>query len=88
MTLRSEVALGVAVLGFLLAIGGGLVLATTFVVDVPGWLVTAGWVAWLLALVIFVAYAVREARTDGRSRLSALGAGFREVGSFIRNFMP
>jgi hypothetical protein len=72
-----------------LALGGGLILAATFVTDdLPRWLTVGALLAWLLALVLFVVLAVREARSEGRSFGQTSVAGLKAVGRFFREFMP
>jgi hypothetical protein len=76
-------------IAFVLALLGGAIMAATFVTnDLPVWLTTGALIAWLLALVTFVGYSVREARSEGKSVVAAAGAALRGAGRFVRDFMP
>ena len=80
--------MSMAVLAALLALGGGLVLAATFVADLPDTLVALALVAWLAALAIVVLDAMVRARREHRSTMSALRSGLREAGRFLRQLTP
>jgi uncharacterized membrane protein YccC len=72
-----------------LALLGGAILAATFVTDeLPLWLTAGALAAWLLALVIFVGYSVRDARSEGKSVIATAGAALRRASRFVRDFMP
>ncbi len=77
-----------AILAALLAIGGGLVLAATFVADVPDTLFALALAAWLASLMIVVLDAVLRGRREERSTVSALTSGLREAGRFLRQLPP
>ncbi len=77
-----------AILAALLALGGGFVLAATFVADLPDVLFALALAAWLTSLAIVVFDAVLRGRRENRSAMSALTSGLGEAGHFLRQLTP
>ncbi len=71
-----------------LAIVGGLILASTFVFDVNDSVVTAGWVAWLLSLTLLVVATVVGARRGGSSIGGSVRHGVRQAWEWLKAFTP
>ena len=76
-------------LALALAIIGGALMATTYVTDaLPSALVDFGLLMWVLSFMIFIAFAVMEARTSGKTLRQTLGAAGRTTWEFLRDLTP
>ena len=75
-------------IGFAVTIGGGLLLAATYVAEIPAADVAIGGVLFSLGLVVAFVVGYRESRRQGRSLFAALGRGLRTLWSWMWAFMP
>lgn len=70
---------GLALLALLLAIAGGVVLATTTFVELEPAPVLAGLVGWVASLGLVFAEGVRRARRDHSTVIAAAARGVRQA---------
>ena len=75
-------------IGFAVTIVGGLVLAATYVAEIPASAVAVGGVLFTLGLVVAFVVGYRESRRQGRSLFAAFGRGLRTLWSWLWAFMP
>lgn len=74
--------------GFALGIVGGLILAASYIADLPTEVLAAGWLAFVVGVAMAFVFGLRDARREGRSVWSSLGEGLRTLWSFLCAFMP
>ncbi len=77
-----------AYLVLVLAIAGGLILASTFVFEVNDTIVTLGWAAWLTSLTLLVVATVVGARRSGSSIGGSVRHGARQAWEWLKAFTP
>lgn len=67
---------------------GALILASTFVATVPTIVVGAGWLLFVVGLVLAFVFAYRESRRQNASFLAAMSRGLRTLWGWLWAFMP
>ncbi len=77
-----------AYLVLVLALTGGLILASTFVFEVNDAIVTLGWAAWLASLTLLFVATVVGARRDGSSMGDSVRYGARQAWEWLKAFTP